>query len=574
LRKLSEQFPNELVVIGVHSGKFPTEHHTESIRQAVMRFGIDHPVVNDAEFKIWNSYTVNAWPTLVLIDPRGRIAGEQAGEILAEEFAPIIQEVIDQHRDLLNLGSIDLPNEADTEPERPLRYPARLLAIDDTLFIADTGHHRILEVMLDADGLSGEVKRVFGSGQPGLKDGAGQSAQFSDPHGLGLKGDLQSGTLYVADTSSNTIRAIHLDTQEVQTVAGNGQKGHGRQVLGSAATDIALRGPWAVLPLEQYVLVAMAGSHQIWVLIDEQQIGPFAGTGQEALVDGPIDEASFNQPSDLTLGMGHLFVADAEASAIRAISLGEQPQVMTLVGQGLFAFGDQDGPASEALLQHPTGVDYADRLLYVADTYNNKIKVVDPFGGQVNTLVGSGEAGLSDGTFEQARLFEPEGVQVHRGRLYIADTNNHQIRVADLNHRTVTTFHLKGLERLPAAVAVERPAQTLEAVSGRPGKLWVKLDIQLPEGYHRNPEMPMQLVVGQGAGAHTYSFDAQEDIAFPLEANAGQDIPLDLRLYYCQGGNSALCLIHNQSLVLPVQVEENGGDQVSISYSLSQTPFQ
>ena len=568
MRKLSEQFPKELVVIGVHSGKFPTEHQTDSIRQAAMRLGIEHPVVNDAEFKIWNSYTVNAWPTLVLIDPRGRIAGETSGEILAEEFAPNIQEVIDQHLDLLNLEPLALSNEADSEPERPLRFPARLLINDDTMFIADTGHHRVVEVKLDADGMGGEITRVFGAGLAGLSDGVGEAVQFSHPHGLGLKGSPESGTLFVADTGNHAVRAIRLDSGEVRTLAGTGQKAHGRLALGRP-TETSLRSPWAVLPLEQYLLIAMAGSHQVWVWIDENQIGPFAGTGQEALVDGPIAESSFNQPSDLALGMGHLFVADAEASAIRAISLGEQPQTITLVGQGLFDFGDQDGPTAEALLQHPTGLDYADRLLYVADTYNHKIKVLDPFAGQVMTLVGSGEAGLSDGSFEEARLFEPEGLQVHDGRVYIADTNNHQIRVADLNQRTVTTFHLKGLERLPLAAAVEAPVQSLQAVTGGPGKLWVKLDVQLPEGYHRNAEMPVRLIVGQGADAVTYTFGEEEDIVFPVEAQAGRELPLDLTLYYCQGENAALCLIHSRSLILPVRVDEAAGDQVSVPYAVS-----
>lgn len=552
-------------MIGVHSAKFPTEHLTQNIRQTVMRHGIEHPVVNDAGFKIWNSYTVNAWPTLVLIDPRGRIAGETSGEILAAEFGPQIQAVIDENRDQLNLEPIELAQEIDTEPERPLRFPARLLISGETMFIADSGHHRVVEVKLDADGMGGEITRVFGAGLAGLRDEVGAEAQFSHPHGLGLKGSPENGTLYVADTGNHAVRAIRLDSGEVRTVAGTGHKAHGRLALGRP-TETPLRSPWAVLPLEQYLLVAMAGSHQVWVLIDDQQIGPFAGNGREALVDGPVTESSFNQPSDLALGMGHLFVADAEASAVRAISLGEQPQTMTLVGQGLFEFGDQDGPASKALLQHPTGLDYADRLLYVADTYNNKIKVLDPFAGQVKTLVGSGEAGLRDGPFEEARLFEPEGVQVHDGRVYIADTNNHQIRVADLNLRTVTTFHLKGLERLPKAAAVEAPVQSLQAVTGRPGKLWVKLDVQLPEGYHRNAEMPAQLIVGQEADALTYTFGAEEELVFSVEAQTGRELPLDLTLYYCQGENAALCLIHSRSLILPVRVDEAAGDQVSVPY--------
>jgi hypothetical protein len=301
---------------------------------------------------------------------------------------------------------------------------------------------------------------------------------------------------------------------------------------------------------------------------NHNRLGPFAGNGYEALVDGPAGESSFNQPSDLTFGMGYLFVADPEASAVRAISVAETPQVVTLVGQGLFDWGDQDGSTNEALLQHPTGLAFDQRVIYVADTYNNKIKLLDPVAGRVKTLIGNGEAGFRDGSFEEAQLFEPEGVQVHQGRLYIADTNNHQVRVADLALKTVTTFHLKGLEHLPVATAIETPVQSLIPVTGSPGKLWVKLDLQLPEGYHLNAEMPSQLIVGEGSDAVTYTYGEEEDIIFPVEAQSERDVPLDLTLYYCIGGNDALCLIHSRSLKLPVRVDKVAGDHVIVPYTL------
>jgi hypothetical protein len=565
LRLLREQFPNELVIIGVHSAKFTNEQSTENIRQAVMREGIEHPVVNDAGMKIWNAYAVRAWPTLVLIDPHGRIAGETSGEIQAEEFAQNIRDVIEQNQDAIDRTPIEQKLDAETVPERPLRFPARLLLSENRLFIADTGHHRILEIHLDEDGLGGEVMRVFGGGEPGLQDGPAEHAAFNHPHGLSLLRDVENGTLYVADTENHAIRAIHLANGEVSTVAGTGQKAHGRRGTG-APTEVALRSPWAVFAYEQYVFIAIAGSHQIWVLIDENQLGPFAGNGAEDLVDGPLAEASFNQPSDLAFGMGYLFVADPEASAVRAISLGDNPQVVTLVGQGLFEWGDRDGTTNEALFQHPAGLTVDQQVLYVADTYNNKIKRLDPIAGQVETVLGSGAAGLRDGTFAEAQVYEPEGLQVHRGRLYIADTNNHQVRVADLEQQTVTTFHLKGLDRLPVAPAVELPVESLIPVTASPGKIWVKLDVHLPEGYHRNEEMPSSVIVGEGADAVPYTYREDEDIVFPVEAQAERDVPVDLTLYYCKGENDALCLIHSRSLKIPVKLNKSAGDRVSIPY--------
>lgn len=538
-----------------------------------MREGIEHPVVNDAGMKTWNAYAVRAWPTLVLIDPHGRIAGETSGEILAEDLEENIRGIIQQNPEAIDRTPMALRREVEMEPERPLRYPAKLLFFGDRLFISDTGHHRILEVRLDDDGpsgpgTSGELVRVFGRGTAGLLDGPADQAAFHHPHGLSLAGDLDSGTLYVADTGNHAIRVIRLATGEVKTAAGTGQKAHGRLALG-LPTETPLRDPWAVLAISEYVFIAMAGSHQIWVLIQDKQLGPFAGNGYEDLVDGPVGESSFNQPSDLSFGMGYLFVTDPEASAVRAITLNDQPKVQTLVGQGLFDWGDQDGTTREALLQHPAGLAFDQQVIYVADTYNNKIKLLDPVEGQVKTLIGNGEAGFRDGSFTEAHLFEPEGVQAHKGRLYIADTNNHQVRVADLERQMVTTFQLRGLERLPVAAAVETPVQTLATVSGAPGKLWVTLDVQLPAGHHRNAEMPAQVIVGQGPGAARYTFGAAEEIIFPVEAQSAGDIPLDLTLYYCTDENAGLCLIHSRSLRMLVRVDAAAGDHARVPYSVA-----
>ena len=442
MRQLRQQYPIELVVISVHSAKFPAEQLTANIRAAVMRHGIENPVVNDAEFNLWSQYSVRAWPTVVLVDPLGKVVGQQSGEIAAAALAPLIDAMIAEfdQQGLLDRTALPGLRPAHTqEPARRLHFPAKLLyATGDRLFVADTGHHRVLEVQLSLDGLQGEVVRTFGSGEAGLRDGHITGAAFHDPHGLALVGN----TLYVADTENHAIRAIDLVRETVRTVAGTGEKGTTLSVVGDSPTTIPLRSPWALVALDDLLLIAMAGSHQIWLLVKETQLGVFAGTGAEALIDGARHEAAFNQPSDLALAMGHLFVADAEASAIRAISLDDTPRVMTLVGEGLFDFGDVDGVGAAVRLQHPTGLAVADGVLYLADSYNHKIKTLDPTTGTVKTLIGQGEKGSADGSFTAALLYEPEGLVVANGRIYIADTNNHLIRVADLATQQVTTLKL------------------------------------------------------------------------------------------------------------------------------------
>lgn len=557
-------------MIGVHSAKFPSEHATGAIRQAVLRLGIEHPVVNDTDFRIWNEYNVRAWPTLILIDPNGRIVGETAGEIQAEDMAGEIAEVINANRDALDATPLKLEGEAEREPERVLEYPSKLLlAPGGVLFVADSGHHRILQLQLDPEGVGAEVTRVFGGGKPGLVDGLAAEAQFNHPHGMALNGNAQEGTLYVADTENHAIRAIDLLNGDVRTVAGTGQKAHGQFALGRP-TETPLRSPSAVAAFEQYLFIAMAGSHQIWVLINEDQIGPFAGTGAEALVDGPVSKAAFNQPSDLALGMGHLFVADAEASAIRAITLDQTPGTITLVGQGLFEYGDVDGEGEAVRLQHPEGIALEENLLYVADTYNHKIKLLDPTTGRITTLVGSGQPGHNDGAFLSAELFEPEGVQISGSKIYIADTNNHLIRTADLDAREVKTLSLRGLDQLRPVTPKEAEPQRLQPVEVAPGEARVVLDVRLPPGYKRNPDALSRVSVQEDGGMQPYRFEAGEPVSFPVHARESGELPLEITLYYCEDTNLGVCLIHDRKAVLPVTVKEGAPKNVKVDYPIEE----
>jgi DNA-binding beta-propeller fold protein YncE len=570
LRLLREKFPNELVIISVHSAKFPTEKLTSNIREAVMRHGLDHPVVNDVDFQVWQSYAVKAWPTLVVIDPQGKIVHTQSGEILAEEFAPQIAALISKFegRGLLDRTPLDLQTERVREPLRPLDYPAKVLLTDNrVLYIADTGHHRILEVQLGEDGLKGEITRVFGSGRPGLQNGPAATAAFHGPHGLALN----VATLYVVDTENHAVRAIDLPTGMVRLVAGTGHKAHGHIPLGEPV-ETPLRSPWALLTVDDIVFIAMAGMHQIWALFREEQIGPFFGNGREALVDGDQMQSSFNQPSDLSMGMGYMFVADSEASAIRAITLlEEKPRVVTLVGQGLFEYGDVDGMGSMVRLQHPTGLTFYEGLVYIADTYNHKIKTLDPTTGQVKTLIGTGQPGHADGAFGEAELFEPEGVVAGNGRLYIADTNNHLVRVADLASRRLHTLILHGLERLqPVMNAEARPPDLrYDPLLVMAGQVTLYLDIELPVSYKLNSEAPLLLRVHQNGASTGYSFEPGEVPCVTPAINSDQELTFDLTLYYCETGEERLCLIHDARFVLPCLTAEAGPAVVRVPYRVA-----
>ena len=562
MRRLKESFPDELVIIGVHSAKFPSEHLTKNIKEAVQRLGIEHPVVNDAGFNIWNEYNVHAWPTIVLIDPNGKIQGTQAGEITAEELRPIIARMVEdfKNKGLLVQTPLEYLGAKKRESEFPLKFPAKVLAAgNDLLYIADTGHHRVLEIQLTSptsgEPFKGAIRRIFGNGEPNFVDGIIDKASFNHPHGLALMHDK----LYVADTGNHAIRSVDLNYGMVRTVAGTGEKAHGNYTLGEP-TKVPLRSPWDLYAYEKgkVLFIAMAGSHQIWALIDEQQIGPFAGNGSEALVDGPRQESSFNQPSGITFGMDHLFIADPEASAIRAISLTEDQRVKTIIGQGLFEFGDRDGVGDEVRLQHPEGIAYAGELVYIADSYNNKIKRLDPTTRKVETLIGTGLPGDEDGKFPDAGLYQPEDLSIQKNLLFIADTNNHLIRIADLDKGRLNTLSLEQIEKLPLSEKEEPPLNRLEQVVVAPGSVEIELDFQLPPMYKLNPDTQVSIEIVRNGSGDRYSFDS----GMPVRLNLGEgvDSPLifDILFYYCEVFDVRLCQVYEERVELPFRRSSEG----------------
>ncbi len=464
LKKLEEAYPNNVVVIGVHSGKFDTEHDAQAIRQAILRYEIEHPVVNDPEYKIWNSYKVNSWPTLRIIDPQGNLVAAHSGEVDFATLDSFFKQRLPSYRErkLLDEHPLHFNIEHATTGEASLSFPGKILADENSgrLFIADSNHNRIVVTSMD-----GKVLMIIGAGSIGSADGNFQTAQFHHPQGMALL----NNTLYVADTDNHLIRKIDLNNHEVLTIAGTGQQFHpelerdgGTAISTGAPRSTALTSPWALCISGNDLFIAMAGAHQIWKMpLDESLIGPFAGNGREDIVNGPrlprspsiTNSSSFAQPSGLATDGKTLFVADSEGSSVRAVPLTASGNVATLIGTAaldeskrLFTFGDLDGLPGRAHLQHCMDVAYHDGRVYVADTYNHKIKVIDLKTRECTTLAGSGKPGNADGSLNQpAEFFEPAGICYATGKLFAADTNNHLIRVVDLATGRVSTVEMKGL---------------------------------------------------------------------------------------------------------------------------------
>jgi thiol-disulfide isomerase/thioredoxin len=438
LAKLEAKYPGILVVIGVHTPKFDNEKLTESVRKAVLRYQIKHPVVNDADMRIWRRYGVRSWPTLILIDPDGNYYGQVSGEGAFEVLDHHIEKLVKEHRAKKTLNEAPINFTLVKEEKRtPLYFPGKVLAdaAGNRLFIADSTHHRI--VITD---LQGKKIAIAGSGAEGLKNGSFDQAEFAEPQGMTLAGD----TLYVADRKNHVLRALDLKQQTVKTVAGTGEQDRESRFAGGPAMRIGLNSPWDLLWHEGIVYVAMAGHHQIWAFDPvKNRIDPYAGNGREDIEDGSLANSSFAQPSGLTTDGKTLWVADSEASAVRAVPLegkGDVTTVVGVVGDGLFHYGDQEGVGNKARLQHALGVNYHQGKLYVADTYNSKIKLIDPVTQRCTTWLGDPPGWL------KAKMFdEPGGLSIGGDKMYVADTNNHRIRVVDMRTREVTTLPLDGV---------------------------------------------------------------------------------------------------------------------------------
>lgn len=370
----------------------------------------------------------------MFIDPRGYVIGKHEGEASADELADVVAGLVERYRHEGVLAPGPLPGLAPiAPPSGPLAFPGKVLAdaARDRLFVADSGHQRIVVSALD-----GSAAWVIGSGEPGLADGAVEEARFHQPEGMALDGD----TLYVADRANHAIRRVELAARRVTTVAGTGQLGRGFTHPGPAL-EVDLRSPWDVALHAGVLYIAIAGLHQLWALdLAEGQLRRYAGTGHEGIKDGDLSRAWLAQPSGLDSDGTRLYFADSETSSIRTADLPPGDQVRTLVGTGLFDFGDVDGLGRGALLQHPLGVAAGEGLVYLTDTYNSKIKTIDLASGTVHGWLGSGEPGLADGQGASARFDEPGGLALAGRRLYIADTNNHAIRVADVDSGEVTTL--------------------------------------------------------------------------------------------------------------------------------------
>lgn len=584
LRDLEERFADELVVIGVHSGKFEGEQVTENLQQIVQRYNLEHPVINDEDYLVWRTFGANAWPTFLLIDPNGNVVAAQSGEVPYEAFEVFISSMIEYYDNNPEFGSIDRTAiefvlEGAGDPGTALAFPGKVLAdsASNRLFIADTNHHRIVIADLDTY----EVLDIIGTGERGYNNGASDEATFDQPQGMALVDNM----LYIADVNNHAIRALDLATGIVSTVVGTGNMGRTLVPFETIITDplaFDIRSPWDVALGDDNILyIAMAGAHQIWELdLNENILRASVGNAYEAQISTTLSDSELAQPSGLHWHDGTLYFADSESSTVRFANI-NRDYVAVIAGttdNDLFDAGDVDGILGLSRLQHPLGVTANEdgSMIYIADTYNNKIKQVDLATETTSTIFGiTGNGGYRDGDASQAQFDEPGGLDYANGLLYVADTNNHNIRVIDLATGLVNTVQFPN----PQALVIERDEPTilggnaaqglqitLEPQTVTSGSVDLLINFELPAGYKINELTDSTIRFAVDDNVDILVDDAErvviteENTTIPLMLSAGEStLSLTIRLFYCE--EDSYCLIDDVQVDLPLVIVDDADTQ-------------
>lgn len=580
LRDLEERHrADPLAVIGVHSGKFDAERDARRIGAAMERYGVRHPVAVDEDMEVWSRYAIRSWPTLVVIRPDGTLAAVAPGEPDPEVLEAFVAQQLAEGRAngtlsreplrLLRAGPV-------ADAAAPLRFPGKAVAAPDgRIAVADSGHHRVL--LLDADG---RCLDCIGSGLRGAREGGFADAALDDPQGLAFDGDA----LYVADARAHVVWRADLRARTLARAAGTFELGRAPLSGRSEALQAALRSPWDLALHGRRLFVALAGSHQLAALdLARGAIEPVAGTGREALEDGPAREAALAQPSGLSLRGRTLYVADSESSAVRALDL-ETGRIGTLAGgPGLFDFGDRTGPVGPGMMQHPLAVLATDGGVVVADTYNDKLKRFSPDGLQLSPFAAGAGA-----------LSQPAGLALlPGGEVLVADTNHHRLVALSADGSACRVLEVRGApawkpgEAAPLAPPRASPAAAagwftalIEAPPGQglaSGAVRIALEVRAPEGYELSQGAPWsaQLEVSRRSDLLRLSADELRGEAeggpvlrLAVEATATHAADVDsellvsLRAVACDAVDHAACVPVRNMFRVPLRLLQAGQREV------------
>lgn len=554
VKRLEEQFGSKLLVIGVHSGKLENEKDVAAIKKAILKNDITYPVVNDPEMQIWNSFSVKAWPTFILINPRSNVVESYVGAKSLEKVKIDLKEIISKYKYQVNRDPLPTLLEKYNLIGNVLSFPTKLEYANDfsyksrhlpVIFIANSGKNNIV-----VSSLAGDIVTKIGSPKEGLQDGSFDVASFNAPHGMLYQG----GKLYVADTGNHALREIDFKTGRVSTLIGSGQQGEvvesNGEFLDAKDLDLSLPTDIEFFPDRNNIVIANSGTHQILSYnIAKQTVSILAGDGSQGIADGKYPENSLSQTTDMSAFGRKLYFVDAESSSLRVLD--ESGNLKTLIGHDSSKSGHKNGDKNNGLMQHPMGLMVDDTGAYISDSFNHAIRKYDFASGQISDFVGGKKRGDGLGSSANTQFDEPEGIIAVLDRFYVADTNNN--RIVSVGRGTLNSELLdvmpplqlpkEGfLQYLPNLQAMENI--TVKADS----EIIIKIDLK--KGWRLNEMGPsfvnlLEMVKDKQANL-VDSFDwhivKTKEIKLP-KLSSGKDYMLQGSIYYCEEKRNALCYI-------------------------------
>ena len=412
LAHLRARHGGRLNVVAVHVPRFEHERDARRVAKRLSRQKLDFPIAHDPDWTLWQQYGIEAWPTVVLLDGEGRIRERWVGDGQVRELDSAVTALNDA---IVPRSRNDAPIELRSlrEPMLPLRFPVGVAVNANYLYVADSGHHRVLEC-----DHGGRVLRQFGSGGPGFIDGPMELSAFNRPHGICLQRDM----LYVADSGNHAVRRIQLRTGDIDTICGAGRPGEPVEGEVTDPRAVALDQPRALALSAEAMHIATAGDNRVWTYdMGKRELRLLAGSGALGVADGTGKRASFAEPVGLATVQQMLYVCDAAGSAIRSVNA-RSGQVTTLLGEDAWNFGQADGARVEARLQQPQAIalDPDAPVLWIADSGNDTLRMLRLGGGEL-------------ATFElPQRLHAPSGLVIADRVAWIADTDAHAVLRLDI----------------------------------------------------------------------------------------------------------------------------------------------
>lgn len=551
IKALEKEYGSKLTVIGVHSAKFVNEKDSKAIRKAILKYDINHPVINDDNLKIWNSFKISSWPSFVLINPKGNIIATYVGEEDIPRLKSEVKEVISKFKYQLNRASLPIMLEGANLIGNVLDFPTKLEYSSNfsyqkyknpALFIANSGANNII-----VSSLSGDIIVKIGSKVDGFLDGDFSEASFSAPQGL----LYDNGKLYVADKGNHALRLIDFKEEKVTTLIGSSKKGSFIDKK-TSAKDVDLASPTDIefFPDKNHIVIANSGTHQILSYdLKKEEVSVLAGSGVEGIEDGKYPKNSLAQTADMDVFNKKLYFVDSKTSSLRVLD--SKGEVETLIGKGLFDFGNKDGSKEEALMQHPLGLLVDDTGAYISDSFNHVIRKYSFSSKKISSLVGSKVRGEDLGSAKSTEFDEPEGIKSILGNFYISDSNNNRIVLVNRGTLKSGVLDIMPPLRLSKEGFLEylpnlQRAPTINVVNDEE----ISFKININKGWKINENGPsflnlLELVKNDQANLiATFDWNSIEHNKIKLpKLKIGVDYILQGVIYYCEDKKNSLCYI-------------------------------